>query len=152
MVERAYWGTLKEPLKPSASDVELFSRSIVGSATLLGCTKELMPLCVVAFDADPYYVDPKIQVSDWTACDFSTESIIADGSFNIIPIEDCNLIIAKAQQSKARLVVRFFNSRLDSMRVAFNFCANESFKTQPDECLDFEDYRFLVWKFDESRP
>lgn len=149
MIEPEYWGTLKEPLKPSASDVKFFADNIFGKVALLGCTKELMPLCEVAIDADPYYYDVKIVIDDWLNYTMHTDCVIADGSFNILTEEDCNKIITMAKANRGKLIVRFFNSRLQSMKVAFNFCANESFVVPPDCCYEYGDYRFLVWNFRE---
>ena len=146
-VEKEYWRNLLPPLAPSKEDVKLYKEHLLpGTTLLLGSTKQLINLSNVQMDIDPqdYILNPIKQ--DWiTNTEFYT-NIIGDG-VTCFTKELCDGIVEMASKYCKKLIVRSFNKKLPTMRVAAYFPRVNDFTVTPTSYIEFENYTFYVWHF-----
>jgi len=143
-----YWATeFPYPLGPSDSNAEVFKEELLeGSTLLLGCTRKLMPLSDVYLDIDPWYAGPKVRVGNWVDNTQFYTNIIGDGVFNLTQ-DLCDGVLDMASRCSNNFVVRSFNYKLETMKVASYFPKPKDFDIPPSKTISFEKYSFYIWKF-----
>lgn len=142
-----YWASLTPPLAPSNLDVEIYKRNMIeGSTLLLGSTKQLLEICYVALDISPVYQDKKIIVGDWVSNSIFFENIIGDGVLNFNQIL-CEQLLEMSEKKCSQFLVRAFNYRMPTMKIADYFPSAESFKIRPEVIFFNAEYSFYKWSF-----
>jgi hypothetical protein len=149
MVDKNYWASdLPLPLSPSDDDVKEFkSHMKKGTTLLLGCTKKLIPLSDRQLDIDPWYNGETVIVGNWLENKHFYTNILLDGGFNILSKEMCNSLLSLASKCCEVLIVRSFDKKLPTMRIADNFPIKEDFDITPTEIITCKDYSFFIWEF-----
>jgi hypothetical protein len=144
---KIHWANLKPPLAPSDEDRLLFKNHLSeGTTLLLGSTKLLLDLCDQALDIDPIYLDQKIIKGNWIKNDRFFNNMIGDGVLNFNPILT-EKILDMASKNSHQFLVRAFNFKLDSMRVADYFPQQNDFKIKPEVIFRNNIYSFYKWTF-----
>lgn len=147
IVEKEYWAGLLPPLAPSKEDVDLYSKYLLaGSTLLLGSTRQLIDLSDVQMDIDPQDYVPNPIKQDWAANTENYTNIVGDG-VTAFTKELCDGVIEMASKHCKRLIVRSFNRKLPTMRIAAYFPGVKDFTILPSSYIEFEDYTFYVWNF-----
>lgn len=145
-VDKTYWESgFVYPLCPNESNVAFFKKNLLkGSTLLLGCTRAFLEISDYQMDIDPWYEADTVIQQDWTENKAFFDNIIGDGVLNL----DCDLqnkILNMAQKCCNRLMVRYFNNKLPSMRVATCFIESKDMILQPSLVKNMGDYSFLIW-------
>lgn len=146
-IEKEYWAGLVPPLAPSSTDVFIYRENLAeGTTLLLGSTRQLVPLSIIQMDIDPqdYLPDPIKQ--DWTSNTDFYNNIIGDGVINFTK-DLCDRVVEMASKHCNRLIIRSFNRKLPTMRIAAYFPTVADFSIIPHSYTQFEDYTFYVWHF-----
>lgn len=148
MVDKSYWSSdLPYPLSPSENDYKIFySYRGFGNVLLLGCTRRLIGLATDIMDIDPWYDGDNVIVQDWTTNTKFYETIMLDGGLCFTK-KLCDDILEMASKHCKRFVVRSFNHKLDTMRIANYFPKREDFNITPTETRIFKDHSFFIWDF-----
>jgi hypothetical protein len=146
-IDKTYWSALVPPLAPSKDDVLIFTEYLLeGEVLLLGCTKHLLHLSTSQLDQDPYMSLPTLQIGDWRENKRFYHTIIGDGVFNFDKDLTHEVLLMASKYAK-RLIVRCFNYKLPTMRVAAFFPNAESFSIRPTKTITSKEYSFYIWDF-----
>jgi hypothetical protein len=146
-IGKEYWVSLLPPLCPSDNDVKIFEEHLTdGTTLLLGCTKELLHLTSAQMDLEPFDFVPNPIVGDWTTNQQYYNNIIGDGVFNFTK-ELCEDVLHMCSNNCDRLIIRCFNRKLETMRIADYFPNMDMFPIRPNYVQMFNDYTFFIWDF-----
>ncbi len=147
MLEKEYWQNLQYPLAPSIENVETFKKyKEDGTCLLLGCTKNLIQLSDVQMDTMPWYEAPSVIIQDWRTNTTFYNNIIGDGVM-VFEKELSDSILEMASKYCNVLIIRSFNYKLPTMRIAKYFPTENDFAIYPTVVEKYKDYSFYVWNF-----
>jgi hypothetical protein len=147
--DKSYWPSLTWPAAPNDNDFEVFKSYCTGRVLLLGSTRLLLPLATEAWDLEPVYDDPKIQVKDWFTLDQHWDTIIVDGALSygqeftekLLPI-----VLAHCDRFISRT---FLNPNWPTKYACYFPRANE-LTPVPQEHPVNEVYTFYIWNNTQS--
>ena len=142
--DKAYWDKLTWPAAPNMDDYAVFASYCTGRVLLLGSTKLLLPLCTEAWDLEPVYDDPKIQVKDWFTINEHWDTIIVDGAL-AFGKDYCEQLLKAVLPNCNRLVARAFLNPNWPTKYAVYFPRAEGLTPMPQEHTINEVYTFYIW-------
>jgi hypothetical protein len=142
--DKEYWRSLTWPAAPNIDDYSIFSSYCKGSVLLLGSTRLLLPLCTQAWDVNPVYNDPKIQVRDWFTVDSHWDTVIIDGGLSFGK-EYCAKLLSVVLPNCDRFVSRTFLNPSWPTRYAVYFPLAHELDPVPQEHPVNEVYTFYIW-------
>jgi len=147
-VDKEYWRTqLTPPYSPNQHDVEIYYQNkIAGTTLLLGCTHLLLKLSDKQMDHDPWFASPTVIKLDWRLNTENYTNIIGDGVLNFTE-ELANGVLKMAQNRCQRLIVRSFNFKLPTMKIANYFADENTLSIKPSKTIKFAEYSFFIWDF-----
>jgi hypothetical protein len=143
--DKEYWRSLTWPAAPNIDDYSIFSSYCKGSVLLLGSTRLLLPLCTQAWDVNPVYNDPKIQVRDWFTIDSHWDTVIIDGGLTILDQATCAQLISNVLAHCDRFIARSFLNPNWPTKYACYFPRANELTPQPTEHPINEVYTFYIW-------
>lgn len=147
IIDKNYWANLAPPLAPSKKDVDIYKKYLLpGSTLLLGSTRQLINLSNVQMDIYPQDYLPNPIQQNWLSNNLYYDNIIGDG-VTAFTKELCDGVIEMASKCCKRLIIRSFNKKLPTMRIAAYFPSLEDFIIRPTEFKNFDDYTFYIWHF-----
>lgn len=119
--DREHWQNLSPPLAPNKFEIEVYEDMLIGyqQVTLLGMTKELIPLVSLAIDLNPIEtIGVCTAKRDWNNLGaFQTDAIIGDGVINLIGIE----LVPKIMRHCDIFISRVFLRPFPGMKYATHF-------------------------------
>lgn len=141
-----YWSLeLPHPLSPSNEDASVYKdHLLIGSTLLLGCTHKLISISDWQLDIDPWYVANTVIKGDWRNNTKKYTNIMGDGVLNFTQ-ELTDGVLNMASKHCSRLIVRSFNYKLNTMRIANYFPSSCDFKLKPSIAIILKEYSFYVW-------
>ena len=142
--DKDFWTHLKWPAAPNEDDFKVFESYCTGRVLLLGSTKLLLPLATEAWDLEPVYPDPKIQVKDWFTLDEHWDTIILDGGL-ALGKEFTNRLLPIVLAHCDRFVARAFLNPNWPTKYACYFPQVHELDPQPTEHPINEVYTFYIW-------
>lgn len=146
--DKQYWSKeLECPLSPSMDDFNLFKNNLSqGKTLLLGCTHKLLDISDTQLDIDPWYEATTVIKGDWRDNKTYYDNIIGDGIFNFTK-ELTDAVLLMSSEYCRKLVVRSFNKKLPSMKIANYFPKPDDFEIKPNKVYMFGEYSFYIWNF-----
>lgn len=146
--DKEYWKTkLPHPLAPDHYDVLIYSDYMLpGETLLLGCTHDLIPMSNRQMDIDPWYESSTVIVQDWVTNNVDYTNIIGDGVLNFSQ-HMTELVLKMASKHCQRFIVRYFNYKQPTMRIADYFESPQNLPIKPSIILNYGQYSFLIWDF-----
>ena len=147
--DKEYWKKLQWPAAPNEDDYAVFEQYCTGRVLLLGSTQRLLPLATQAWDINPVYEDPKIQVRDWFSLDGHWDTIIIDGGLSygqeftqrLLPI-----VLAHCD----RFISRTFLNPNWPTTYAVYFPQAHELDPEPEQHPVNEVYTFYIWNKKQS--